>query len=65
MKPKIKYPKSLFSVLLGFSIRLIQLITQKYRNINRFRFIKVLFKVLFLAALFISLSLGQVVSAQD
>ena len=65
MKPKIKYPKSLFSVLLGFSMRLIQLITQKYKNINRFRFIKVLFKVLFLATLFISLSLGQVVSAQD
>ena len=65
MKPKIKYPKSLFSVLLGFSIRLIQLITQKYRNINRFKFIKVLFKVLFLVSLFISLSLGQVVSAQD
>ena len=61
MKLKIKYPKFLFSVLLGFSMKLIQLITQKYRNINRFRFIK----VLFLATLFVSLSLGEVVSAQD
>ena len=61
MKIKNKYLKLLFSVLLRFPMKLIQLIIRKHQKINRYRFIK----VLFFATLFICLSFGQVVSAQD